>query len=123
MNQRAALGLLLTTVSSLASAAVIDATPSDYRQKLATLVPGDTLRLASGTYSRLTLADMNGQPGAMITIQGSAGTVIQGESCCNTVQIQRSSYLSIKGLTVDSLGMDGIDGINAKDGASHDIVI
>jgi hypothetical protein len=115
---------LIAMISVASRAAVIDANPSDYKQKIASLTPGDTLRLAAGTYTRLTLADLNGLPGAPITIQGAvAGTLIVGESCCNTVQIQRCSYVAIKGLTIDSLGMDGIDGINAKDGASHDILI
>ena len=41
----------LALASTLGHAAVIDEGPSDYRQKIATLAPGDTLRLASGTYT------------------------------------------------------------------------
>lgn len=109
-----------------ASAAVIDATPGDYRQKIPALQPGDTLRLAAGTYSRMTINDLNGRPDQWIVIEGPSDgqpALIAGESCCNTVQIRRSSYLIIRNLTIDSLGIAGLDGINAKDGISHHVVI
>lgn len=117
--------LLISLGIAPARAAIIDASPSDYQQKIAALQPGDTLRLAAGTYTRLTLEDLNGTATNPIVIEGSAAapTIIRGESCCNTVQIRRCSYLTVRGLTVDSLGMDGIDGINAKDGASHHVTI
>lgn len=118
-----ALTLLAT---GAAQSAVIDATPADYRTKIAALRPGDTLRLSAGDYTRLTLSDLNGLPDQWITIEGptsGAPAVIRGESCCNTVQIQRCSYLAVRRLVIDSLGMDAIDGINVKDGVSHDIVI
>jgi hypothetical protein len=108
------------------TAAVIDATPSDYQVKIAALRPGDTLRLSPGTYVRLTLDDINGEPDKWIMVEGpatGAAAVIRGESCCNTVQIRRATYLALRHLTIDSLGIDGVDGINAKDGASHDILI
>jgi len=123
MRGLSALFLIWLFAALPARAAIIDANPTDYRQKVAALRAGDTLRLAAGSYTRLTLEDLNGTPTAPIVVEGSASTIIRGESCCNTVQIRRCSYLVVRGLTIDSLGMAGIDGINAKDGTSHHITI
>lgn len=133
MTRGSRMARLLPAVALLAvwwlppvGAAVVPADPGDYRDRIDTLQPGDTLQLAAGTYTRLTLTDLHGTPDNWITISGPASgppAVIEGESCCNTVQLRRCSYLVIKNLTVDSLGMSGIDGINAKEGPSHHIVI
>jgi hypothetical protein len=123
----AGLGLALLCMGTprAAGAATIPANPSDYRAKLSTLTPGDTLALAAGTYTRLTLDTIQGTPSAWITITGpSSGpaAVIEGESCCNTVQLYGSSYIVVRNLTIDGKGLD-VDGINAKDQISHHVVI
>ncbi|MEQ8783478.1 MAG: right-handed parallel beta-helix repeat-containing protein [Roseibium album] len=105
--------------------ATIDADPTDYRDKISQLEPGDTLRLAPGSYPRLSLSDLNGTEDAWISVEGPAdrSAIITPETCCNTVQIRRCSYVAIRNLTVDSGGIAGLDGINAKDGASHHVLL
>ncbi len=69
------LSMLLLAAVDLPDA-VIPADPSNYRSLLATLVPGDTLALASGTYpDGLPLVNMNGQPGLAIAITGPTSGV------------------------------------------------
>jgi hypothetical protein len=108
-----------------AAAALYQADPTNYEARLGQLQPGDTLQLAAGNYLRLVVAGMNGTPSAWITIRGTGSpsqTVIQAEQGYNTVQIAGSSYIAIQNLRIDGRGFD-VDGINAKDGISHDIRI
>ncbi len=106
-------------------AAVIQADPSDYRSKIADLEPGDTLQLTPGTYVRLYLSNINGTAQNRIVIEGPADrtAIIEGESGKNTVQLERCSFLTLRNLTIDSLGISGPNGINAKGGPSHDITV
>jgi hypothetical protein len=105
--------------------------PDFYRTLIGQLQPGDTLLLPAGTYrERLPLSDVQGQPDAWITISGpSSGPpaiVTTDSDCCNNVQLGNTWYVAIKNLTLDSNsdGVDAsIDGINAKSGATHDILI
>jgi hypothetical protein len=120
-----ALAGLLAALPAAGRATTYDANPSNYQTLLGSLGPGDTLRLAAGQYVRLTLQGLHGTPSAWITITGptsGAPAVIQSESCCNTVQLYDCSYLAIKSLTVDGMGLD-VDGINSKGYVSHDILI
>jgi len=102
--------------------------PSNYRDLLPRLKPGDTLLLASGRYPRLTIANLAGAPGRCITITGPATerrAVIAGEAGHNTVEIIDSSYVILSSLTVNSLGLGG-DGIKAPrtvHPATHHIVL
>jgi hypothetical protein len=110
------------------AAATIDATPSNYRAMLKSLIPGDTLKLAPGQYPRLFLSGLNGTPDAWITITGTSSeeTVIVGEQQHNTIEIENSSYLSIENLRIDSLGIPGAFGISARgheDNLTHHIRI
>jgi hypothetical protein len=108
---------------------VIAADPSNYQHLLTRLEPGDTLRLEPGIYRRLTIAGLNGAPGACITIAGPiAGprAKIIGENGYNTVSIERSSYLVLRNLVIDSAGIPGADGIKAprtQSAATHHIVL
>src|SRR4051794_18497336 len=121
--------IALAALSCCANAAVYNATPSNYTSLMAGLRAGDTLSLAPGTYPRLYISGLQGTPSAWITITGptsGAPATIAGAACCNTVEILNSSYLAIQNLTIDSLGIDGVAGISAKDGSSnltHDILI
>ena len=107
---------------------VIDATPASYRDVLATLAPGDTMRLAAGTYDQgLTIADVHGTEGACIVIEGPATgerAVFLGSSSRNTISIRDSSYVVVKNLEVDGNGEIG-DGVKAEGTAAfaHHIVI
>ena len=107
---------------------VVRADPSNYQELIGTLQAGDTLQLAAGRYRRLTIADLNGEPGRCITVTGpTAGprAVIAGEILHSTVEIVSSSYIVLANLTIDSLGLGG-DGIKAPrtaHAATHHIVL
>src|SRR5690242_15853975 len=97
--------------AAVASGAVYNATPSNYKTLIAGLQPGDVLNLGPGTYPRLYIDSVRGTPTAWIRITGpTSGTpaTIVGDACCNTVEIASSSYLAIQNLTIDSLGIDGV---------------
>jgi hypothetical protein len=127
MSRNAILALLLALP---APAAVIDGTPANCcRTLLRNLKPGDTLRLAPGTYSRLYINGLNGKPDAWITIQGPESgppAVIGGEAGSNTVEIMNSSYVAIENLRIDSRGIASAFGISARgheDNLTHHIRI
>ena len=111
--------------SPSASAADVPADPSNYQTLLGTLQPGDTLVLAPGTYTRLTVDGIHGEPDAWITVTGPVDgepAVVVGESCCNTVQLYDSSFVAITNLVIDVQGLY-VDAVNAKDSPSHHILI
>lgn len=106
----------------------VTATPSNYQSLLATLQPGDTLALAAGNYAGLYISGLHGTSSQCIAISGpSSGTpaVIQGVVGKNTVEIVNSSFLALKNLTIDSLGIDGAFGISAGglSNLTHNILI
>jgi hypothetical protein len=86
--------------------ATIEANPSNYRALLATLQPGQRLRLAAGTYAQgLPIDVLAGAMGQCISIEGPATpprAVFTARDCCNTVS------LAVKGpgdlLPVELLG-------------------
>ncbi len=99
-----------------------------YRTLAGSLAPGDTLLLPSGTYpDRLSVEGFHGTASAWITIMGPASgapaIITTTSNCCNTVQLGGTWYVALKRLTIDSAGIDGIDGINAKGELTHDILI
>lgn len=108
--------------------AVIDADPSNYRELLPTMQPGDVLRLAAGTYDQgLPITAMNGSPGACFVIEGpSAGApaIFTGSSARNTVSIRDSSYVVVRNLELDGIGELG-DAVKAEGNAmyAHHIVL
>ena len=93
----------------------INATPSNYTTYLGSLMPGDTLKLAAGTYTgNLTLNNRNGTATQPIVIMGVGNsTNFQGQSCCNTVSITKCSYLVIRQLQLDGMG-EAIDAVKAE---------
>jgi hypothetical protein len=126
--RRQAWWVLVTVVLSAAGAArgaEYTAGPSDYEAIVPTLAPGDTLRLAGGTYPELlNVTDLHGTPEQPIVITGPetgdpAVFVADPGPCCNTIEIRRSSYVVLRRLTVDSQGVDGAFGVSAKDGTSN----
>ncbi len=119
------LTFLLCLASATAQSAVIQANPSNYRSLIGGLGPGDTLVLAPGAYAGLTISGKHGAPGNPIIITGPESgepAVITGRACCNTIQIENSSHVEVRHLTVDALGIDGIDGVNGR-GVTHYITI
>jgi len=104
-------------------AADINADPSNYRNLLKTLVPGDRLVLAPGTYTQgLPITSLNGTDAAWITIVGPSAApeaIFEGNGCCNTVELVDSSYVAIEHIRVDGKGIDGVFGVSAKDSTSN----
>jgi MYXO-CTERM domain-containing protein len=124
---RLALGVLVLLAPASAWAADVQADPSNYRDLLSTLMPGDTMHLAAGTYTdTLPIDGLNGEEGAWITITGpedGAPAIIAADPgpCCNTVEISDSSYLVLRKLTIDGANVDGAFGISANSGVVHHI--
>jgi hypothetical protein len=107
---------------------VLRADPTNYRDLVRALQAGDTLLLAAGRYPRLTITNLNGEPGRCIMITGPAAgphPVIAGQIGHNTVEIVDSSYIVVSNLTIDSLGIggDGIKAPRAAHAATHHIVL
>ena len=112
------------------SARVLHGDPSNYLALLPTLKPGDTLRLAPGTYDRpdappgLPLFDLHGTPHAPITITGpetGPRPVFVGRASHNTIRIANASHVVVRNLDVDGRNLGG-DGVNGQ-GPSHDITL
>ncbi len=106
-------------------AAVHDGNPANYRTLLNGLVPGDTLVLAAGTYTQgLPLEAKAGTAQLPIVIRGPTdqSAVFAARACCNTVQLDGTSYVEVRNLTLDGLNLDGPFGVDSR-GASHHITI
>jgi len=106
----------LLVLASTASAAEIDASPADYLDKFDTLAPGDVLKLEGGQYlDGLYIEGVQGAEGMPIVVEGPAdGTpaVFVGRSCCNTIDLRDSSYLTFRNLVFDGNG-EAVDAIKA----------
>ena len=105
--------------------------PTYHVNLVAGLRAGDTLVLPAGTYrQRLNLNNLQGSTSAWITItgpeSGAPAIVTTDSDCCNAVQLGNTAYVAIRNLTIDSNseGVNAsIDGVNAKDGMTHDILV
>ncbi len=121
------LTLLSLFIQGACAGEVKTATPADYRKKLTTLSPGDTLRLEPGIYpAGLPLTDCNGTADAWITIEGpppAAGVAeIRQQAVANCVELRRSSHLALRRLHIQGGGPDGIPGqfgISAQGGLKN----
>lgn len=112
--------VILAIVAVLASAVPagardVPATPANYRTLLGQLVPGDTLRLAAGRYTRgLRIRGLHGREGRPITIEGAgAKTVFVARSGANTCDLTDASWIVIRNLTFDGRNLRHIDAIKA----------
>jgi hypothetical protein len=122
---RAALMIACVLAGSHAYGETRNANPSDYRTVLASLVPGDTLLLAPGTYLQgLPLDSMHGTASAPIIIRGAENqsSLFVARDCCNTVQLDNTSYVEIHNLTLDGVQLDGPFAVDAR-GTSHHITL
>jgi hypothetical protein len=128
VTQAQTLDQTLSGCNGAAPLRTIQATPSDYLSKLASLIPGDRLLLAAGTYTQgLPIHDMHGQPGQCIVIEGPASgspALFTGSDSWNVVSLADSSYIAVRNLSLDGLDKAG-DGVKAEAGAVsvHHILI
>ena len=119
------LAVLLLAFPVIGVAATLDASPSNYRAQLALLRPGDVLELVSGTYTQgLPLTGVAGAAATPIVIRGpeDRSAVFSARSCCNTVQLDGTSHVEIRNLTLDGLNLDGPFGVDSR-GSSHHITL
>jgi len=127
---------LLTTMAMAwaggtgAQGRVIAADPSNYLALLRTLQPGDTLRLAAGTYDPaggapgLPLFGLHGTAGRPITItgpEGGARPLLLGRAGYNTVRLADASHLVVRNLVIDGRDLGGA-GVAAQ-GLTHHITL
>jgi len=103
------------------------ATPATYRAVLGQLAPGDRMLLAAGTYEGLPITSLSGAAGMPIIITGpesGAPAIIGARSCCNTVSIRNSAYVTLRHVEIDGRG-ELVDAIKAEGDAmfAHHITI
>ena len=95
----------------------INATPADYRSKIAALIPGDRLLFAAGTYTQgLPIHNKHGEPGKCIVFEGPASgapALFTGSDSWNVVSLKDSSYIAVRNLSLDGLTRWG-DGVKAE---------
>jgi Calx-beta domain len=105
-------------LASTSRATTYNGNPVSYLPLLAALQPGDTLLLGPGTYTGgLSFNARHGQPGLPIIVSGpdsGPAAVFTARACCNTVSITDSSYLEIRNLELDGLGLAGVDAVKAE---------
>lgn len=111
-----------------AAAGELAADPTTFKAVLATLQPGDTLRLAAGDYPHFSINGLAGTDAAPIVITGpssGAAAIVHADPgpCCNTIEMSNSSYLTLAYLTIDGGNTDGAFGLSAAGGPSHHITV
>jgi hypothetical protein len=117
--------LTLAALPAVGRAAVINADPSNYRNVLAGLNAGDTLNLAPGTYMNgLPISNKSGTATQPVVIAGpdDQSAVFKANDCCNTVQLESVSHITVRNLTLDGAGTNGAFGVDAR-GTTHDVTI
>ncbi|MDD1626961.1 MAG: hypothetical protein LUQ26_05735, partial [Methylococcaceae bacterium] len=77
--------IALVVTPQLATARIISATPANFEAKVPNLLPGDTLQLAAGIYTKpLGINGLNGTLSNPIVIMGVGNaTIFNGSDCCN----------------------------------------
>jgi len=115
-TQAQTLDQTLSGCNGAAPLRTIQADHFDYRTKVTSLIPGDRLLLAADTYGQfLDLANLHGEPGKCIVIEGPAGgsALFTGSDTRNIVSLTNASYIVLRNLTLDGQGKWG-DGIKAE---------
>ncbi|MCF6325341.1 MAG: DUF5011 domain-containing protein [Gammaproteobacteria bacterium] len=118
----------IAIATSSAYGAIIAANPDNYRNLIGSLQAGDTLQLEAGSYERgLPISNRHGEPGNPIIITGPETgdpAVFLGSraQAWNTVQIDNSSYLTLRHLKLDGLDVAFIDAVNSR-GVTHHITL
>ncbi len=106
----------------------LEAGPDDYRDVLATIAPGDTLRLRPGTYTRGLPMTVSGEEGRCIVVEAldrSHRPLFLGSNDFNVLAIHGASWIKLRGLEVDIRGLDGF-GVASQGGdakPTHHVVI
>ena len=109
---------------------IILGNPTNFRNLVDNLVPGDTLYLVAGNYTQsLRIENIQGNLFSPIFIGGQPGfakPVFLGNNCCNTVSLTKCSFLHLSNIVCDGQSIAGIDGIKAEGSVgnwTHDITI
>jgi len=117
VSQAQTLDQVVGGCGGVAPTRTIQATPSNYKTLLTSLVPGDRLLLAAGTYTQgLRPHGLNGQANKCIVIEGPAsGTpaLFLGSDAFNTISLKNNSYLVFRNLELNGQGKLG-DGVKAE---------
>lgn len=127
-TQAQTLDQTLSGCNGAAPLRTLQANPSTYKSLISTLIPGDRLQLAAGTYTQgLNLWSKKGQPGQCIVIEGPASgspALFTGSDAWNVVSFKDSSYIVVRNLSLDGLGRLG-DGVKAEAGSvsNHHITV
>ena len=107
----------LSVLAAPAYAAELVAGPTDYREKVRTLRPGDTLWLSPGIYrDGLDVHRLDGTVAAPITIRGSGVSprvVFVAKSERNTISIVDSSHVRLADLDIAGVGA-AVDAVKAE---------
>ncbi|MFJ1591288.1 right-handed parallel beta-helix repeat-containing protein [Kitasatospora albolonga] len=128
----AAAGLTLTaagptTAAPVNAAAVIDvSTASQLKAALTAVSPGDTIRLADGTYTGNFKATRPGTPGARITLTGSSRAVLTAGGGYG-LHLNGASYWTVHGVTIrggqKGIMADAANGVVIDSVTVHDLAM
>jgi hypothetical protein len=127
-TQAQTLDQTLSGCGGVAPTRTLQANPSTYKSLISTLIPGDRLQLAAGTYTQgLNLWSKNGQPNQCIVIEGPASgspALFTGSDAWNIVSFKNSTYIVIRNLSLDGQSKLG-DGVKGEGGSTsnHHITI
>ncbi|MFI6585255.1 sheath polysaccharide-degrading enzyme [Embleya sp. NPDC050493] len=87
--------------ASTRASVVLVSTSTQLKAALAAAVPGDTIRLADGTYTGNFQAVKAGRADARITLAGSANAVLRtGTGGGNALHLNGASYWTVRGITL-----------------------
>lgn len=117
---------LVAAPTAGAAGSVVDVADSKaLKAALAAAVPGETIRLAAGTYTGNFKVTVAGTAAAPITLAGSAGTVLTTNTGGgNVIQLTGAPYWTISGLTLThaqkGIMIDGSDHVVVDSVEVHD---
>ncbi|WEH42366.1 right-handed parallel beta-helix repeat-containing protein [Streptomyces sp. AM 2-1-1] len=118
-------GLTLASAGPAGAATVVDvSTAKQLKAALAAAVPGDTIRLADGTYTGNFKATVAGTATARITLTGSAGAVLSAGGGYG-LHLNGASYWTVRGVTVTGgqkgIVTDAANGVVIESVTIHDL--
>ncbi|MFG2599696.1 right-handed parallel beta-helix repeat-containing protein [Streptomyces sp. NPDC048462] len=118
-------GLILASAATAGAATVIEvSTSAQLKSALTAAGPGDTIRLADGTYAGNFKATVPGTASARITLTGSAGAVLTAGGGYG-LHLNGASYWTVKGVTVSGgqkgIVTDGANGVVIDSVTVHDL--